>query len=394
MRHRRASHVTAEDPPVQPPEHIELSGVFAAPAWLRDLGFAAWLLAGITIVVVGAVGIAALTSTIFVPVVVASVLAAVLSPVVRALERRRVPRLAGTAIVFVGAIAAGAAIVLMIVAGISSQGSSLTGRLQQAADKLQTTLKDLGVSSDSAQQAKSSASSGLSDAFHSLLDGLVTGISAFASLAVFVSFTALSLFLLLKDGPTIRTWAERHLGVPEPAARVVLGRTLQSLRGYFTGVTIIAAFNAVVIGLGALLLGVPLAGSIAVVNFVAAYIPYLGAWTAGAFTVLIALGANGEQTALVMGVVVLLANGALQQMIQPLVMGAALGIHPLVVLIVTIAAGALFGTVGMIVAAPLTSAAVRVSADLAAMRARATPDGEPDPVGPPADEPEPVAAGV
>jgi predicted PurR-regulated permease PerM len=326
--------------------------------------------------------------------VVASVLAAVLSPVVRALERRRVPRLAGTAIVFVGAIAAGAAIVLMIVAGISSQGSSLTGKLQQAADKLETTLKDLGVSSDSAQQAKSSASSGLSDAFHSLLDGLVTGISAFASLAVFVSFTALSLFLLLKDGPTIRTWAERHLGVPEPAARVVLGRTLQSLRGYFTGVTIIAAFNAVVIGLGALLLGVPLAGSIAVVNFVAAYIPYLGAWTAGAFTVLIALGANGEQTALVMGVVVLLANGALQQMIQPLVMGAALGIHPLVVLIVTIAAGALFGTVGMIVAAPLTSAAVRVSADLAAMRARATPDGEPDPLEPPADEPEPVAAGV
>jgi putative heme transporter len=385
--------VTAEEPAVQPPEHVELSGVFAAPAWLRDLGFAAWLLAGITIVVIGAVGIAALTSTIFVPVVVASILAAVLSPVVRLLERHRVPRLAGTAIVFVGVILAGAAIVVMIVAGIASQGSDLTGRLQQAAGKLQTTLKDLGVSSDSAQQAKSSASSGLSDAFHALLDGLVTGISAFASLAVFISFTALSLFLLLKDGPKIRTWAERHLGVPEPAARVVLGRTLQSLRGYFTGVTLIAVFNAVVIGLGALLLGVPLAGSIAVVNFVAAYIPYLGAWTAGAFTVLVALGANGEQTAIAMAVIVLLANGALQQMIQPLVMGAALGIHPLVVLIVTIAAGALFGAVGMIVAAPLTSAAVRVSGDLAAMRAEAAPAAT-EPMGPPADDPEPVAAGV
>ena len=394
MRHRHAPDASAEEPAVQPPEHVELSGVFAAPAWLRDLGFAAWLLAGITIVVVGAVGIAALTSTIFVPVVVASILAAVLSPVVRALERHHVPRLAGTAIVFVGVIVAGAAIVVMIVSGISSQGDNLTGRLQQAADKLQSTLNDLGVSSDSAQQAKSSASSGLSDAFHSLLDGLVTTISAFASLAVFISFTALSLFLLLKDGPKIRTWTERHLGVPEPAARVVVGRTLQSLRGYFTGVTIIAAFNGVVIGLGALLLGVPLAGSIAVVNFVAAYIPYLGAWTAGAFTVLVALGANGEQTAIVMGVIVLLANGALQQMIQPLVMGAALGIHPLVVLIVTIAAGALFGAVGMIVAAPLTSAAVRVSGDLAAMRADAAPDVGAGAPGPPADEPEPVAAGI
>src|SRR3954470_11719320 len=100
-------HRPVKEREVEALEHVELTGVFAAPAWLRDLGFAAWLLAGITIVVVGAVWIADLTSTIFVPVVVASVLAAVLSPVVRALERRRVPRLAGTAIVFLGAIAAG-----------------------------------------------------------------------------------------------------------------------------------------------------------------------------------------------------------------------------------------------------------------------------------------------
>ncbi len=358
----------AEDPP-EALERVELSGVFAAPPWLRDLGFAAWLLAGVTIVVVGAVWIANLTSTIFIPVVVAAVLAAVLSPIVRVLQRHGIPRLAGAALVFVGVAVAGATLLVMIVSGVSSQSSELTDKLQHAADKLQSALKDLGASSDSAQQAKSSASSGIGDAFHSLLHGLGAGISGLASLAVFVSFTALSLFLLLKDGPAIRTWAERHLGVPRPAARVVLGRTLQSLRGYFGGVTAIAAFNGIVIGLGALLLGVPLAGSIAVVNFVAAYIPFLGAWSAGAFTVLIALGANGTQTAIAMAVVALLANGALQQLIQPVVMGAALGIHPLVVLVVTIGAGALFGTVGMVLAAPLTSAAVRISADLAAMRA-------------------------
>lgn len=397
MRRRRAHHVTSEEPAVEQLEHVELSGVFAAPQWLRDLGFAAWLLAGVTIVLVGAIGIAALTSTIFVPVVVAAILAAVLSPVVRLLERHRVPRLAGTAIVFLGAVAAAAALVVMIVGGISSQSSDLTGKLQQAAGKLETTLNDLGASSDSARQANSSASAGLSDAFHSLVDGLVAGISAFASLAVFLSFTALSLFLLLKDGPTIRAWTERHLGVPQPAARVAVGRTLQSLRGYFTGVALIAVFNGVVIGLGALLLGVPMAGSIAVVNFVAAFIPFLGAWSAGAFTVLLALGANGTETAIAMIVVVLLANGALQQMIQPLVMGAALGIHPLVVLIVTIGAGALFGTVGMIIAAPLTSAAVRISGDLAAMRADAAADNDapgPPAPGPPADEPGAVAAAI
>ena len=112
---------------------------------------------------------------------------------------------------------------------------------------------------------------------------------------MFLSFTALSLFFLLKDGPVIRAWAERHMGVPAPVGRIVAGRTLQSLRGYFAGVTAVAAFNAIVIGLGALVLGVPQVGAIAVVNFVAAYVPYLGAWTAGAFTVLIALGSQGTE---------------------------------------------------------------------------------------------------
>jgi predicted PurR-regulated permease PerM len=388
--HEDGRHTTANDRPVDQLQQVELSGVFAAPPWLRDLGFAAWLLAGITIVLVGAVWIAEVTSTIFVPVVVAAVLAAVLSPVVRHLERHRIPRAAGAAIVFVGVAVAGAAILVMIVGGISSQSSDITDTLQQGADKLQTSLKDLGASGDSAQQAKDSASSGLSDAFHSLLTGVGHGISAFASLAVFISFTALSLFLLLKDGPTIRAWTERHLGVPPPAARVVVGRTLQSLRGYFGGVTAIAAFNGIVIGLGALVLGVPLAGSIAVVNFAAAYIPFLGAWSAGAFTVLIALGANGTEAAIAMTLIVLLANGALQQLIQPVVMGAALDIHPLAVLVVTIGAGALFGAIGMVIAAPLTSAAVRISADLAAMRTEPDADAR----APQAEDPGPVAATV
>jgi predicted PurR-regulated permease PerM len=88
----------------------------------------------------------------------------------------------------------------------------------------------------------------------------------------------------------------------------------------------------------------------------------------------------------------LLANGMLQQIIQPIAYGATLGIHPLAVLIVTIAAGSLFGTIGLVLAAPLTSAAVRISADLA--RARAEDAGEPagdSPAGPDVP-PEPGAA--
>ena len=349
-------------------ESVELTGVFAAPQWLRDLGFASWLLAGAGVVLVGLTWIASLTSTIVVPVTVAAVVAAVLAPVVGFLERKGVKRGLGAAIVFIGIMLLGVLFAVMIIRGITSETSSLTSAVGDAADKVQGWMKDAGIDQKTASDASSSASSGLSSAFKTLLHGVASGIEGLASIAVFLSFTALSLFFLLKDGPVIRRWVERHLGLPAPAARIVVGRTLSSMRGYFAGVSVVAAFNGLVIGLGAVVLGVPNAGSIMVVNFVAAYIPYLGAWSAGAFTVLLTLGSQGTDAAAAMIVIVLLANGALQQLVQPLAMGAALGIHPLAVLIVTIAGGALFGTIGMIVAAPLVSAAVRISADLAARK--------------------------
>ncbi len=152
------------------------------------------------------------------------------------------------------------------------------------------------------------------------------------------------------------------------------------MRRYFMGVTIVAAFNAVVVGAGALALGVPLAGTIAVVVFVTAYIPFIGAFVSGAFAVLIALGSEGSTTALVMLVIVVLANGMLQQVVQPIAFGATLDLNPLAVLIVTIAAGSLFGMVGLIVAAPLTSAAVHVNRNLALARvAPPAPEARPAP---------------
>jgi predicted PurR-regulated permease PerM len=187
----------------------------------------------------------------------------------------------------------------------------------------------------------------------------------------------------LKDGPLIRRWAEGHMRVPSPVAHQINERVLQALRGYFLGVTLVAAFNAVLVGLGALILGVPLAGTIAAITFLGAYVPYLGAWGAGAFAVLIALGGAGTDAAIGMIVVQLLANGILQQMIQPIAYGATLGIHPLAVLIVTIAGGALFGAVGLILAAPLTSAATKIAADLSQKRASE-----------PAPQPQPGAAAM
>jgi len=346
-----------------------LERVFVAPPWLRDAGLVAWLLVGIVLVIVGLVWLLALTSTIVIPVITATLIASVTAPLVGWLRRRGVPRGAGAALMLLAIVALGAVLGVLVLAGITSQASHITSELSAATDKLANGLQDVGVSASSAQNAQQDATSSVTSLGKVFLNGLAKGINEFASLAAFLAFTVLSLFFLLKDGPTLRAWVERHSGVPPAAAHIITGDMMGALRGYFAGVTVVAAFSAVIVGVGALIIGVPLAGTIAVVTFLGGYIPYIGAWTAGAFAVLIALGGSGTDAAIAMAIVALLANGVLQQLIQPLAMGAALGIHPLAVLILTIGGGALFGMIGLVLAAPLASAIVRIVGDLARARA-------------------------
>jgi putative heme transporter len=343
-----------------------LSGLFAAPKWLRDMGFSAWLLVGVALALVGAIWLLALTETIVMPVLTAGIIASVAAPLVDRLRRHGVPRGIGAVLVFLAIAAIGVGVGLLVLAGIASEATGLSERLREGASEVESLVHELGVKAGTAANANSDASAGISAGFEALTHGLVGGVDKLASLAIFLSFTALSLFFLLKDAPTIGRFVERHMGIPVPLAHSVLGRVAGSLRGYFVGVTVVAAWSALIVGAGAMLLGVPLAGTIAIVTFLGGYVPYIGAWTAGGFAVLIALGDQGPEVALALALIVLLANGVLQQLVQPIAYGAALGLHPLAVLIVTIAGGCLFGTVGLVLAAPLVSAAVRIIADIRA----------------------------
>ena len=367
----------------------ELSGVFNVPGWLRDIGLMAWLLVGVTLLICGLVWLLTLTQVITVPVIVAGIVAVVGSPLVAWLQGHRVPRALGALLLMLGVVLVAVAIGVMVVAGIDSEADSIAGHLDDAKDTLSGWLQDAGAGQSQADQAKQDVGQGAADAVSALLGGVIHGLTALSSLAFFAAMTILSLFFLLKDGPVIRNWTERHIGVPPPVARIITDRTISSMRGYFLGTTLVAVFSAVVVGIGSLIIGIPLVGTIVAVTFIAGYVPYLGAWTAAIFAVLLALGSDGVAAAGAMAVLQLLANGPLQQVVQPFAMGTALGIHPLAVLIVTIAGGALFGTVGLIISAPLVAAAVRISSDLARVRAvagedREEPAGGADPAAAPA----------
>jgi putative heme transporter len=350
---------------------------FSAPTWLRNLGFSSWLLVGFVLVIVGLIWLLAETSTIVMPVILATVLGAVAGPAVDWLERHRVPRVGGAVLVLLGLVAIGVLIFCLVFGGISAQSGDISAKLDKTLDKIQGWLSDVGV--DNAQSVKEDVQEAAPEIRTTLLSGVAGGIEGIKSLVFFLAFGTLSTLFVLKDGPVMRRYINRHMGVPESDAEVVTTNIAKSLRSYFLAVTIIAAFNAIVIGGAALILGVPLAGTIAVVTFVGAYVPFVGAWVAGGFAVLIALSTGSTSDALILAVVALLANGVLQQLIQPFVMGATLSLNPLVVLVVTIGAGALFGMVGLTLAAPLTSAAVHIANEL---QARSAAGGQATPVVP------------
>jgi predicted PurR-regulated permease PerM len=367
-----------------------LSTVFSPPRWLRDLGRASWLLVGVFALLAGLIWLLATTYTIVGPVVAAAIVATVAMPLVARLSRH-MPRPAAAVLVLLGLVAIGVFVLVIVISGITGQEGEIGQHASAAADKAESWLTSAGVDQSGASSAESSMKSDVPSVISTLTKGVIDGIKGLTSVVFGLSLAVLSLFFLLKDGPSLRAWLDRHLGVPEPIARTITGGVITSLRGYFRGVTIVSAFNGVVVGIGALLLGVPLAGTIAVVTFVTAYIPYIGAFVAGAFAVVIALGASGTTTALLMLLIVLLANGLLQNLVQPFAMGSALKLNPLVVLVVTIAGGCIFGTIGLILAAPLLSAAVHITASLGRARAEAADQADGAAVTPPLPDPSSAA---
>ncbi len=340
-----------------------LQDSFATPRWLRDLGRSSWLLVGLMLLLLGLIWLLAETYTITGPMVGALIVSVVAMPLVRRLDPH-MPRAVAAAIVLIAIAVIAVFIVVIVVAGITGQSSEISAALAAGVDRIRGWMTSAGVDSSSASGAATTAKNAAAQLTSTLVHGVVHGIRGLASVLFGLSLAALGTFFLLKDGQQMRKWLDRHVGLPEPIATTISGAVITSLRGYFRGVTLVAAFNGVVVGLAALILDVPLAGTIAVVTFVTAYVPYIGAVVAGTFAVLIALGAQGTGIAIAMLVVVLLANGLLQNLVQPFAMGSALHLNPLVVLVVTIGAGCLFGMLGLVLAAPLVSAAVRVAKEL------------------------------
>lgn len=327
--------------------------------WSDGFGaFATRCLQAIIIVVLaaGVVYAGLVLKTVVIAVVVALILACAFSPLVRLLERTGVPNALAALLTLVIAIVVLAGVLTLVGFAIAGQASDLAARVTKGIDQLQDFLAGLGLSVDGKQVQKALAAAGSYLTSASFGSSALSGLSAAGNFATGLVLALFVLFFFLRDGRRIWQFLitpfrpEAHARAERigDASAIVLG-------AYVRGTATVALVDTVFIGAGLLILGVPLALPLAVVVFVTAFIPVVGATAAGILAALVALVANGPVVALIVVGIVVLVNQLEGNLLQPVIMGRALSLHPLVILLALTAGTLLGGIVGAILSVPAAS---------------------------------------
>lgn len=295
------------------------------------------------------------------PVLGSLLLVAVLSPAVERLVRAGWRRTLAASTVLLGALAVLAGVAAAIGLHAASQAEDLRESFDLGLEDVRDWLVEgpLGLSRARVDEVERQAREVLSA--ETLASGAAGGARVALEIVAGILLALVVTFFLLKDGPLMWRWLVGRLGAGRgPHVDEAGRRAWRTVGAYMRGTAIVAAVDAVLIGAAAAILGVPLAPAIGVVTFLAGFFPIVGAVTAGIVAVLVALAAEGLTTALILGAVVIAVQQLEGDLLQPLVVGRALRLHPLVVLLGVAAGGAAAGIPGALVAVPLIAAATAV----------------------------------
>src|SRR5699024_4379612 len=186
--------------------------------------------------------------------------------------------------------------------------------------------------------------------------GVFSGVSTAASMLFTLILVLMLSFLFLKDGPKFLPWLKRTSGSP---AAVHIGevsvRMWGTLGGFIRTQALVSFIDAFFIGLGLVIMGVPLALALALITFFAGFIPILGAFVAGGLAVLVALVANGPTTALIVFIIILVVQQLEGNVLSPILQGKSMELHPAVVLLAVATGGGLWGIMGAFLAVPVAA---------------------------------------
>lgn len=324
---------------------------------------------------------------VVVPVLIAVLLGAAAGPLVDLFDRR-MPRIAAVWLTLLLGVAVLGGVGWLVGDAVASQWGELRDGAGEGFRQLQDFVESgpFGLPSVDVEELTGQLGSVLQGS--AVQSGAITGATAVAQVATGIVLAIVVLFFLLKDGRQIWAFFRAQLPVREHRRFDLVGlRSVSVLGGYVRGTAAIALVDAVLIGIGVAIVGVPLALPLALLVFVSAFVPIVGAVAAGIVATLIALVSGGPVDALIVLAIVVGVNQVEGNFLQPIVMGRSLSLHPLVILIALTAGSIVAGVIGAILAVPF--AAVAWAAVQASREASADPAGVDETIrdsGVPADE--------
>lgn len=332
------------------------------PAALATAAGWAWRILVVLMLCAALLVVVVRLQVLFVSLFVALMITALLAPATAKLRARGVPRALATAAVMLGALAAVTGVLYLVGRSLVQQADAFAAALADGWETIQTWISTtfgtsleelLGRFTSTLPSAGGESGSGGSGLLTSSFFGAATTAFEILSGAGIALFATI---FFVHDGEGIWRWFTslfpRAVQGHVDDAGVLSWRTLAA---YARGTVLIAAIDAIGIGIGVALVGVPLAGPIAVLVFFGSFIPIVGALISGLVAVLIALATVGFTGALIVLAVVIGVQQLEGHVLQPLIQGRMVALHPLAVVLAVAGGSILAGLVGAIVAVPVVS---------------------------------------
>ncbi|MEU8732495.1 MULTISPECIES: AI-2E family transporter [Streptomyces] len=249
-------------------------------------------------------------------------------------------------------------IVALIAVPMSSQTDELTDGVVEGIQRLREWAAGppLNIGDDEITGAMDSAVARIQDSVGSITTAVATGVGAVVNGLITAVLGVFLMFFFLKDGPRFLPWLARQLpGRLATDVPVVALRGWETLGSFVRSQALVGLLDAVFIGLGLWILDVPLVLPLAVLTFVSAFVPIVGALFAGFVAVLIALVSNGLTDALLVLAIIVVVQQLEGNVFQPILQSRGLGLHAAVILLAVTLGGSLSGIVGSLLAVPLTA---------------------------------------
>jgi len=347
------------------------------PGWLQTGAAWSWrllLLAAAIYLVARVLGVLYI---VVVPCVAALLLTALLQPLTGRLRRAGLPALAATWVTLLIAAAVLGGLVMLVANRVSADYPALVDETRHTITQIESLLAGppFHVKSNSVQNFLNNIPGYLSK-HKALVEGTVlTGGRIAAEFFGGLVLMLFVMFFLIKDGERIWAWLIGALRT-DTAERVNRAGHAAWLAVvyYMRGTVAVAAIHAIVVGVVLSVMGVPLAFPLAVLVFVAAFVPLVGLLVAGALAILVTLATKGWVAAVILLGILIIEDQLEAHLLQPQVVGRVIRLHPLAVILALAVGGVLAGIAGAVVAVPIVAVITRAVPEL---RRRDPPPGGP-----------------